>query len=105
MAGVRRGCPKARRQSWTGCDQSRWVFQYALVDTTGQHSLSELRSFEDWKLRYHLRSVPGVADVAPVGGYTRSTSDLDPNRLQGFGIPILQVVDAVREGNNGNQAA
>jgi Cu(I)/Ag(I) efflux system membrane protein CusA/SilA len=82
-----------------------WVFQYALVDTTGQHSLSELRSFEDWKLRYHLRSVPGVADVAPVGGYTRQYQvNLDPNRLQGYGIPISQVVDAVREGNNETSA-
>ena len=78
-----------------------WVFQYALVDTTGQHSLAELRSFEDWRLRYRLRSIPGVADVAPVGGYTRQYQvNLDPNRLQGFGIPISQVVDAVREGNN-----
>jgi Cu(I)/Ag(I) efflux system membrane protein CusA/SilA len=82
-----------------------WVFQYALVDTTGQHSLSELRSYEDWKLRYHLRSVPGVADVAPVGGYTRQYQvNLDPNRLQGYGIPISQVVDAVREGNNETSA-
>jgi copper/silver efflux system protein len=78
-----------------------WVFQYALVDRTGQHSLAELRSYEDWNLRYHLRSVPGVADVAPVGGYTRQYQvNLDPNRLQGFGIPISQVVNAVREGNS-----
>ena len=78
-----------------------WIFQYALVDTTGQHTLSELRSYEDWNLRYHLRSVPGVADVAPVGGNTRQYQvNLDPNRLQGFGIPISQVVSAVREGNN-----
>jgi Cu(I)/Ag(I) efflux system membrane protein CusA/SilA len=78
-----------------------WVFQYALVDTTGHHSLAELRSYEDWNLCYHLRSVPGVADIAPVGGYTRQYQvNLDPNRLQGFGIPISQVVNAVREGNN-----
>lgn len=78
-----------------------WVFQYALVDTTGRYSLAELRSFEDWNLRYHLRSVPGVADVAPVGGYTRQYQvNLDPNRLQGYGIPISQVVSAVRGGNS-----
>ena len=78
-----------------------WVFQYALVDTTGQHTLAELRSFEDWKLRYYLRSVPGVADVAPVGGYTRQYQvNLDPNKLQGYRVPISQVVDAVRQGNN-----
>lgn len=78
-----------------------WVFQYALVDTTGHHSLADLRSFEDWKLRYHLRSVPGVADVAPVGGYTRQFQvNVDPNRLRGFNVPISQVVDAVRQGNS-----
>ena len=78
-----------------------WVFQYAVVDTTGQHSLSELRSYEDWYLRYHLRSVPGVADVAPIGGYTRQYQvNVDPNRLRGYGITIAQVVSAVREGNN-----
>jgi len=78
-----------------------WVFQYALVDTTGRHSLAELRSYEDWNLRYRLRSVPGVADVAPVGGYTRQYQvNVDPNRLRGYGIAITQVVNAVREGNN-----
>jgi Cu(I)/Ag(I) efflux system membrane protein CusA/SilA len=78
-----------------------WVFQYALVDTTGKHSLAELRSFEDWKLRYHLRSVPGVADVAPVGGYTRQFQvNVDPARLHGYGIPISQVAEAVRQGNS-----
>jgi Cu(I)/Ag(I) efflux system membrane protein CusA/SilA len=82
-----------------------WVFQYALIDTTGQHSLAELRSYEDWHLRYHLRAVPGVADVAPIGGFTRQYQvNVDPNRLQGFGIPISQVIDAVREGNNETSA-
>lgn len=82
-----------------------WVFQYALVDTTSRHNLAELRSFEDWNLRYHLRSVPGVADVAPVGGYTRQFQvNIDPNRMQGYGIRIGQVVDAVREGNNETSA-
>jgi Cu(I)/Ag(I) efflux system membrane protein CusA/SilA len=78
-----------------------WIFQYALVDTSGRHSLADLRSYEDWKLRYHLRSVPGVADVAPVGGYTRQFQvNVDPNRLQGYRIAISQVVEAVRQGNN-----
>jgi Cu(I)/Ag(I) efflux system membrane protein CusA/SilA len=82
-----------------------WVFQYALVDTTGQHSLAELRSYEDWHLRYFLRSVPGVADVAPIGGFTRQYQvNLDPNLLQGYGIPIAQVTNAVREGNNETSA-
>ncbi len=82
-----------------------WVFQYAIVDTTGKRSLAELRSYQDWYLRYHLRSVPGVADVAPVGGFTRQYQvNLDPKLLQGYGISVSQVVDAVREGNNETSA-
>ena len=82
-----------------------WVFQYALVDTTGKRSLAELRSYQDWYLRYHLRSVPGVADVAPVGGFTRQYQvNLDPKLLQGYGVSVNQVVDAVREGNNETSA-
>lgn len=82
-----------------------WVFQYALVDTTGRHSLAELRAFQDWDLRYHLRSVPGVADVAPIGGYTRQYQvNVNPDLLKGYGITISQVVDAVREGNSESSA-
>ena len=82
-----------------------WVFQYAVIDETGKHSLAELRSYEDWYLRYHLRSVPGVADVAPIGGYTRQYQvNLDPKLLQGYGITASQVVDAVRDGNNETSA-
>ncbi|GFO56586.1 cation transporter [Geomonas sp. Red276] len=78
-----------------------WVYQYALVDTTGNHSLSELRSYQDWYLRYYLKSVPGVAEVAPVGGFVRQYQvNLDPNRLRSYGISINQVVDAVRSGNS-----
>ncbi len=82
-----------------------WVYQYALIDTTGQHGLSELRSYEDWYLRYHLRSVPGVADVAPIGGFTRQYQvNVDPNRLRDFGLTISQVTDAVRDGNTESSA-
>ncbi|MDR3734260.1 MAG: CusA/CzcA family heavy metal efflux RND transporter [Acidobacteriaceae bacterium] len=82
-----------------------WVFQYALVDSTGQHSLSELRSYQDWNLHYRLTSVPGVADVAPVGGFTRQYQvNVDPDRLRAYGITITQVVNAVREGNNESSA-
>jgi Cu(I)/Ag(I) efflux system membrane protein CusA/SilA len=78
-----------------------WVFQYALVDKSRKHSLADLRSYQDWYLRYYLKAVPGVAEVAPVGGYTRQYQvNLDPNRLEAYGIPIRRVVDAVREGNN-----
>ena len=59
-----------------------WIFQYVLLDTSGQHSLSDLRSCQDWVLRYYLKSVPGVAEVAPIGGFTRQYQvNVDPNRL------------------------
>jgi Cu(I)/Ag(I) efflux system membrane protein CusA/SilA len=78
-----------------------WVFQYALVDQSGKHSLAELRSLQDWFLRYQLKSVPGVAEVAPIGGFVRQYQvKVDPNRLQAYKIPIMKVVDAVRNGNN-----
>jgi copper/silver efflux system protein len=78
-----------------------WIFQYALVDTSGKHSLADMRSYQDWYLRYYLRSVPGVAEVAPIGGYTRQYQvNVDPNRLRAYGIPIRRVVEAVRGGNN-----
>jgi copper/silver efflux system protein len=78
-----------------------WVFQYALVDTSGRHSLDEIRSYQDWYLRYYLKSVPGVAEVAPLGGFVRQYQvQVDPNRLRTFNIPIGKVIDAVREGNN-----
>jgi Cu(I)/Ag(I) efflux system membrane protein CusA/SilA len=77
-----------------------WVFQYALVDTSGTHSLSDLRSYQDWYLRYYLKAVPGVAEVAPIGGFTRQFQvNVDPNRLQAYGISIGRVVEAVRGGN------
>ena len=78
-----------------------WVFQYVLVDTTGQQSLAELRSYQDWYLRYYLKSVPGVAEVAPVGGFRQQYQvNLDPNRLQFYGIPVSRVVEAIRGNNN-----
>jgi len=78
-----------------------WVFQYALVDESGRHSLAELRSLQDWYLRYHLQTVEGVAEVAPVGGFVRQYQvNLDPNRLRAYNIPIRAVVEAVRSGNN-----
>jgi Cu(I)/Ag(I) efflux system membrane protein CusA/SilA len=77
-----------------------WVFQYALVDTTGKHDLAELRSLQDWYLRYYLKAVPGVAEVAPLGGFVRQYQvNLDPNRLEAYNIPIGKVVEAVRSGN------
>jgi len=78
-----------------------WVFQYALVDTTGQHSLADLRSLEDWHIRYELQSVPGVAEVASIGGFVRQYQiTVDPQKLASYGIPLMQVTDAVRKSNN-----
>ena len=77
-----------------------WVFQYALVDKGG-HDLAQLRSVQDWYLRYHLQSVAGVAEVAPLGGFVRQYQvNVDPNRLAAYGVPISKVVAAVRGGNN-----
>ena len=76
-----------------------WVFQYALVGEG--HSLATLRSTQDWYLRYHLQTVPGVAEVAPLGGFVRQYQiSVDPNKLASFGVPISKVVAAVRAGNN-----
>ena len=78
-----------------------WVFQYALIDQTGRHSLAELRSLQDWFLSYQLKSVPGVAEVAPLGGFVRQYQvNVDPNRLQSYKLPIMKVVEAVRSGNS-----
>jgi Cu(I)/Ag(I) efflux system membrane protein CusA/SilA len=78
-----------------------WVFQYALVDTTGKHNLAEMRSLQDWHLRYAIQSVPGVAEVAPVGGFVRQYQvNLDPNTLLAYKIPLDKVVETIRQGNN-----
>ena len=78
-----------------------WVFQYVLYDTSGKHDLAQLRSVQDWFLRFQLQSVPGVAEVAPLGGFVRQYQvNVDPNRLRSYRIPIMRVVEAVRRGNN-----
>ncbi len=78
-----------------------WVYQYALVDTDGKYSLDQMRSYQDWYLRYALQSVPGVAEVAPLGGFVREYQvNVDPNKLLGYKIPINMVVEAVQKNNN-----
>ena len=78
-----------------------WVYQYSVVDMTGQNDLSQLRSFQDWNLRYQIQSVPGVAEVASIGGFQKQYQvSVDPNKLLGFNIPISTVVQAIRDGNN-----
>ncbi|HYA41247.1 MAG TPA: CusA/CzcA family heavy metal efflux RND transporter [Syntrophobacteraceae bacterium] len=78
-----------------------WVFEYALVDKTGKHDLAELRSIQDWFLKYEIQSVPGVAEVAPVGGFVRQYQvNIDPNALLSYRIPVERVMNAIRESNN-----
>jgi copper/silver efflux system protein len=77
-----------------------WIFQYALVDESGTNTLAGLRTCQDWYLSFHLKSVPGVAEVAPVGGFGKQFQvNLDPNRLKAFGVSVRRVVEAVRAGN------
>jgi copper/silver efflux system protein len=77
-----------------------WVFEYALVDKSGKNSLADLRTFQDWNLRYALESVEGVAEVAPVGGFVKQYQvDLDPNKLVAYGIPLSDVVAKIRMSN------
>jgi len=78
-----------------------WVFEYALVDDSGSHNLAELRSFQDWYLRYWLASVPGVAEVASIGGFVKQYQvNLDPNRLHAYGVSAKEVVEAIQSSNN-----
>lgn len=77
-----------------------WVFQYALVDPTGKYNLSEIKTFQDWYLKYWLTSVPGVAEVASVGGFEKQYQvEVDPNKLAALKIPIQNVISAIRESN------
>jgi Cu(I)/Ag(I) efflux system membrane protein CusA/SilA len=102
LSGVLSGLPQGVKTE-LGSDATGlgWIFQYALVDTSGKHSLAELRSYQDWYLRYYLKSVNGVAEVAPLGGFGQQYQvNLDPNRLQAYGISINRVVEAVRGGNS-----
>src|SRR5213082_1568047 len=78
-----------------------WVYEYVLVDHTQKHSLAELRSLQDWYLRYQLETVPGVAEVTTIGGFVRQYQvSVDPNRLRAYGIPLSTVIDQVRQSTN-----
>jgi len=77
-----------------------WVYEYALVDRTGAHDLAELRSLQDWHLRYELQTVPGVAEVASVGGHVRQYQvEVDPNQLAAYGLSISHVRHAIKRSN------
>lgn len=78
-----------------------WVYQYAILDRSHQRSLAELRSLQDWYVRYQLETVPGVAEVASIGGFVRQYQvNLDPNRLRAYNIPLATVMDRVRDSTN-----
>tara|TARA_R110002110_G_scaffold29981_5_gene106462 strand:- start:15580 stop:18726 length:3147 start_codon:yes stop_codon:yes gene_type:complete len=78
-----------------------WVYEYALVDRTGKHDLSQLRSIQDWYLRYPLQTVPGVSEVASIGGYVKQYQiEVDPNVLLNYNIPLSKVKQAIKRSNN-----
>ena len=78
-----------------------WVYEYVLVDHSHNHSLADLRSLQDWYLRYQLETVPGVAEVASIGGFVRQYQvNLDPDKLRAYGIPLSTVIDKVRGSTN-----
>src|SRR5216110_3314760 len=78
-----------------------WVFEYVLVDRTHQHSLADLRALQDWQVRYQLETVPGVAEVATIGGFVKQYQvQLDPNKLLAYGISLSTVIDRVRASTN-----
>ncbi len=78
-----------------------WVYEYVLVDHSHQHSLADLRSIQDWFLRYQLETVPGVAEVATIGGFVRQYQvNLDPDKLRAYAIPLSTVIEKVRSSTN-----
>jgi Cu(I)/Ag(I) efflux system membrane protein CusA/SilA len=78
-----------------------WIYEYVLVDHSGQRSLAALRSLQDWYLRYQLETVPGVAEVATIGGFVRQYQvNLDPEKLRAYGIPLSTVIEKVRASTN-----
>jgi copper/silver efflux system protein len=92
--------PTARASLGPDATGVGWVYQYALIDRTGQHDLSQLRSIQDWLLRFELKSVPGVAEVASIGGMVRQYQIvLDPERMAAYGISQQRIAEAVRAAN------
>ena len=78
-----------------------WVYEYVLKDTSGKYDLQQMRSFQDWYLRYELTAVPGVAEVASIGGYVKQYQiEVDPNKLLAYNLPIGKVKKAIQRSNN-----
>src|SRR5689334_1670756 len=77
-----------------------WVYEYALVDRSGRHDLSQLRALQDWFLKYELKTVPNVSEVASIGGMVRQYQiQLDPDKLRAYGVTHARVIDAVQKAN------
>lgn len=77
-----------------------WIFQYALVDPTGQHDLSHIKTFQDWYLKYWLGSVPGVAEVASIGGFKKQYQvEVDPNKMSALKLSMGKVISAIKDNN------
>ncbi|MGB7389679.1 efflux RND transporter permease subunit, partial [Marinomonas sp.] len=77
-----------------------WVYLYALVDKTGQHDLSQLRSLQDWFLKFELQTVPGVSEVAPIGGMVKQYQvSVDPDKLRAYKMPLSHIQNAIKRGN------
>jgi len=92
--------PKAKSSLGPDATGVGWVYEYALIDRSGKMDLSQLRALQDWFLKYELKSVPNVSEVASVGGMVRQYQIvLDPNRMRAFGIPQMKVMDAVQRAN------
>ncbi|HEO1381414.1 TPA: efflux RND transporter permease subunit, partial [Legionella pneumophila] len=78
-----------------------WIYQYALVDDNGKHNLAELRTFQDWYLRYWLRAIPGVSEVASVGGFVKQYQvNLDPVKVLAYNLSVPEIVEKIRMSNN-----
>ncbi|OHD68822.1 MAG: cation transporter [Spirochaetes bacterium RBG_16_49_21] len=78
-----------------------WVFQYVLIDKSGKHDLASLRSFQDWHLRYAIQAVPGVSEVAGIGGFEKQYQVIvDPNRLHAYNLALMNVIEAIKRNNN-----
>lgn len=91
---------KARPQLGPDATGVGWVYLYALVDKTGQHDISQLRSLQDWFLKYELQAVPGVSEVSALGGMVKQYQvKVDPDKLRAFGIPLSHIQTAINRGN------
>jgi copper/silver efflux system protein len=92
--------PSAKPQLGPDATGVGWVYIYSLIDKTGQHDISQLRSIQDWFLKYELQTVPGVSEVTAVGGMVKQYQvQVDPDKLRAYGIPLTQIQVAIQQGN------